>query len=155
MLAACAPSVDGPVERQRAANREDADRLAAQLAALPGTVTASVTVHRAIRDPLGVAAPTPASGMVLLVVDDRANSDDLARTARSLFAASAPDVPNPAIEIVVGAHRPALASVGPFTVTEDAKPMLRVVLALALGVIALLAAWIAFREAQRRGNSAQ
>ncbi|MBA3458317.1 MAG: hypothetical protein H0T46_00025 [Deltaproteobacteria bacterium] len=149
-LVACAPSVDGPVERQRAVDRADADHLAAQLGALPGTVTASVTLHRAVRDPLGVTAPTPASGVVLLVVDDQANRDELARTARTLFAASAPEVPNPAIEIIVGAHRPALASVGPFTVTESSKPMLRIALALALGMIALLAGWIAFRESQRR-----
>ena len=154
-LAACAPSVDGPRERQRAVDREDADRLAAQLRELPGTVSASVTLHRAHRDPLGATAPTPASGIALVVVDDAANRDQIAQLATAAFAATAPDVPDRVVQVVVGAHRPALASVGPFTVTEDSKPTLRIVLALALGLIALLAGWIAFRESQRRGNNDQ
>lgn len=152
-LGACAPAVDGPVERQRAADRADADHLATQLAALPGALTASVTLHRAVKDPLGVAAPSPASGVALIVVDDAANTADIERTARTLFTASAPELTGPAIEIVVGAHRPALASVGPFTVVESSAGLLRIALAAALVIIASLAGWIALTY--RRGNSAQ
>jgi type III secretory pathway lipoprotein EscJ len=149
LSAACAPTVDGPVERQRAADRDDADHLAAQLAALPGALTASVTIHRAVKDPLGVAAPSPASGVALIVVDDAANTADISRTARSLFVASAPELTSPAIEVVVGAHRPALASVGPFTVTESSASLLRIALGAALVLIAGLAGWIALRESRR------
>lgn len=154
-LAACAPAVDGPTERRRAADREDADRLAAQLTQLPGTVTAGVTVHRPAMDPLALAPASPATGLALIVVDDSADRDAITRTARSLFAATAPEVAAPAIEVVVGGHRPQLASVGPFTVSASSARPLRAVLAGALGLVALLAAWIALRESQRRGNSAQ
>jgi type III secretory pathway lipoprotein EscJ len=141
-LAACAPTVDGPVERQRTIDREDADRLAAQLGVLPGAISASVTLHRAVTDPLA-GTTSPAAAVVLLVVDDAANRDELARTARSLVAASAPDVPAPTVQIVVGAHRPELASVGPFRVEERSAGPLKIMLAVALAVIAALAGWIA------------
>lgn len=152
-LVACAPTVDGPTERRRAADREDADRLAAQLSQLPGTVSAGVTLHRPAGDPLAPASP--ASGLALIVVDDAADRDGITRTARSLFAATAPEVTAPAIEVVVGGHRPQLASVGPFSVADSSARPLRVLLAVALGLLAVLAAWIALRESQRRGNSAQ
>ena len=155
LLVACAPAVDGPTERRRAADREDADRLAAQLATLPGTVSAGVTLHRPSRDPLALSPASPATGLALIVVDDAADRDAITRTARTLFAASAPEVTAPAIEVVVGGHRPKLASVGPFTVAEGSARPLRVVLAGSLGLVAVLAAWLALREAQRRGNSAQ
>lgn len=141
-VAACAPAVDGPVERQRAIDRDDADRLAAQLTALPGALSASVTLHRAVRDPLAGTA-SPAVGVVLLVVDDAANQGELARTATTLFAASAPEVPPPTVQIVVGAHRPVLASVGPFRVEQGSAGPLKIALAIALAVIAALAGWIA------------
>lgn len=137
------------MERQRTADREDADHLAAQLGALPGALSASVTLHRAARDPLGVAAPSTPSGVVLIVVDDAADRDALARTAASLFGATAPEIEHPAIEIVVGAHRPALAKVGPFTVEESSRGPLRIALAVALAVIAALAGFIALRERAR------
>ncbi|CAN5919264.1 hypothetical protein BH11MYX3_BH11MYX3_31240 [soil metagenome] len=151
-LGGCAPTVDGPLERQRAADRDDADHLAAQLGRLPGAISASVTLHRAARDPLGVAGPTLPAGVVLIVTDDGADRAALSRTAATLFSATAPEIMAPAIEVVVGAHRPALASVGPFTVEESSKPALRIVLAIALSVIAALAGWVAVREAQRRGQ---
>jgi hypothetical protein len=141
-LGACAPTVDGPVERQRTIDREDADRLATQLGALPGAVSASVTLHRAVRDPLS-GTSSSAAGVVLLIVDDAANTAELARTATSLFAASAPDVPAPTVQVVVGAHRPALASVGPFRVEDRSAGPLKIALAVALAVIAALAGWIA------------
>jgi hypothetical protein len=61
----CAPVVDGPIERQRAIDRDDGDRLSAQLARLPGVAAASVVLRRAIRDPLGAA---PASRPMLTAV---------------------------------------------------------------------------------------
>lgn len=154
-IAACAPAVDGPTERRRAADREDADRLAAQLAQLPGTVSVGVTLHRPAADPLAPSPASPATGLALIVVDDSVERDAMTRTARSLFAASAPEVTAPAIEVVVGGRRPQLANVGPFSVAEGSARPLRVVLAGALGLLAVLAAWIALREGQRRGNSAQ
>lgn len=149
-LAACAPSVDGPIERQRAADREDADRLALQLLSLPGTITASVTLHRTAADPLGTGPASRASGVALIVVDDAVDRAEVSATASALFAASAPEIPDRVVSVVVGAHRPALASVGPFTVEEGSRGPLRATLALALGAIAVLAAWIAYRE-RRRG----
>jgi hypothetical protein len=143
-LAACAPTVDGPLEHQRTADREDADRLAAQLGALPGAVSAQVTLHRAAQDPLTTTPPAPPTGVALIIVDDAADRAALERTAATLFAASAPEVPHPAIVIEIGAHRPQLASVGPFTVEAGSKGPLRAALAVALGAIALLASWIAF-----------
>ena len=54
LLVACAPVVDGPVEKQLATDRSDGDRLAAQLSALPGVVRSEVMLRRPVRDPLGV-----------------------------------------------------------------------------------------------------
>lgn len=151
-LYACAPTLDGPLERQRAADREDAAQLSAQLGALPGAIFASVTLHRPMRDPLGVAGPKPAAGVVLIVIDDAADRRAISRTASALFAGAAPEISSPAIEVVVGAHRPAFASVGPFSVEQSSKAPLRIALAIALAVIAALAGWVAVREAQRRGQ---
>ena len=152
-LAACAPIVDGPAERQRALDREDGARLAAQLAALPGVVRAEAVVRRAVRDPLapGPAPPAPAASIVV-VVDDRADRTAIAGAARTLSRAIAPAAA-PAIVVEVGAIRPSLAKVGPFTVEAASQAPLKAALAAALALIAALAAWIAWR--QRRGNSAQ
>lgn len=155
-LAACAPAIDGPVERQRATDREDGDRLAAQLAQLPGAVRAEVTLRRATRDPLGVTAPTAATAAVLVIVDDRADRAAITRSATTLAHATAPEIPAPAILVEVGAHRPTLARVGPFSVEAGSRGPLRALLATTLALIAALAGWIAVRELrQRRGNSAQ
>lgn len=154
-LAACAPTVDGPLEHQRAIDREDGDRLAAQLAALPGAVTAHVTVHRAAHDPLGVTAPSVASASVLIIIDDRADRVAITADAATLVHATLPELAAPAILVEVGARRPALAKVGPFSVEQASRGPLRAALAAALAMIAALAAWIAWRERYRRGNSAQ
>jgi type III secretory pathway lipoprotein EscJ len=153
--AGCSPTVDGPIEHQRTIDRDDGDRLAAQLAALPGAVTANVTLHRATRDPLGVTAPTASSAAVLIVIDDRADRAAVTEHAAMLVHAAAPEIAAPAIIVEVGVHRPALAKVGPFTVEEASRGPLRAALAIALAVIAALAAWVAWRERYRRGNSAQ
>ena len=146
LVAACAPQIDGPVERQRIADRDDADRLGAQLAALPGTLSAHVTLRRSVVDPLGARPVTHASAGVLLVVDDRADQAALRETASTLVRAAAPEVTAPAILLHVGAIRPTLAKVGPFSVEASSKPALRATLAIVLALIAALAAWIAVRE---------
>ncbi len=148
-ITACAPRVDGPVERQRAADHVDGDRLAQQLAALPGAVSAHVTLHRAVADPLTTTPPVPSSAGVLLVVDDEADRAAVARAATALVRAAAPEITSPEVIVEVGAHRPALATVGPFTVEERSRGPLRAALAIALAAIAGLAAWIAVRERQR------
>jgi hypothetical protein len=71
--AACAPPVDGPRERQRAIDREDGARLAAQLARLPGVAAAEVALHHAMRDPLAVAPPEPATLSVVIGIDERSD----------------------------------------------------------------------------------
>jgi len=53
------------------------------------------------------------------------------------------------IEVVVGAHRPTLAKVGPFSVEDRSRGPLRITLAVALAVVAALAGWIAVRERTR------
>ena len=142
-LAACAPTVDGPVERQRAVDRDDGDRLALQLAQLPGAVSAQVTLHRAARDPLGVSPPSPASAAALIIVDDQANRAAVTQAATTLVRAAAPEITAPAIVVEVGVVRPTLAKVGPFTVEASSKGTLKAVLAIALAMIAGLAGWIA------------
>ena len=150
MLAACAPTVDGPADRQRTVDREDADRLAAQLGTLPGAVRASATLHRAVRDPLAVTPPSPSSAAVLVIVDDRADRAATARAATELTRAAAPEIERPVILVEVGAVRPTLAKVGPFTVEAASRGPLRAALAIALALVALLAGWIALRERARR-----
>ena len=146
--AACAPQIDGPVERQRAIDREDGDRLAAQLAQLPGALRAEVTLRRPIFDPLTEMA-TPASAAILVVIDDRADPRAISRSAIALARGTAPEVAEPAIVVEVGAVRPELSSVGPFAVDVRSKPRLVAALAIALAAISLLAAYIAWRERWR------
>jgi type III secretory pathway lipoprotein EscJ len=143
-LVACAPQIDGPVERQRAIDRHDADRLALQLATLPGAVRADVTLRRPVVDPLTEAA-TPGSAAVVVVVDDRADRNSITRSALALVRGTAPEINEPSIVIELGAVRPRLASVGPFTVEASDKPRLVALLAFALALIVLLAGYIAVR----------
>lgn len=146
LLVGCAPRVDGPVERQRSADRDDATALGVQLAALPGAVSANATIHRTVRDPLGTSAPSPASAAALIVVDDAADRVATAAAATTLVRAAVPEVAAPAIVVVVGAHRPTLVTVGPFVVDEGSAAALKAALAIALGAIAALAGWIAVRS---------
>ncbi len=148
-LAACAPSVDGPVERQRAADRDDSVVLGAQLATLPGAVSATATIHRSVRDPLGLSAPSSASAAVLVVVDDGTDRPATLAAATTLVSAAVPEVRAPAIVVLVGAHRAELAKVGPFVVDKASAGALKAALAIALLVILGLAAWIAMRERRR------
>lgn len=152
-LAACAPTIDNPVEVQRGRDREDGAAAAAQLAQLPGAVSASVTIHRPVRDPL---LPTPsltpvpsaarATVAALIVVDDRADRAAVTAAATTLLRAAAPEVGAPEVMTMVGAHRAVLAKVGPFTVEAASKTALEAALIGALALIAGLAAWIAVRE---------
>src|SRR5262249_29739669 len=111
LLAACAPQIDGPIEHQRALNRDDAARLAVQLAELPGALRADVTLHRPVTDPLS-PEPPPAGGAIVIVVDDHAARAAIGDAARRLAHATAPEIPDPAIAVELGATRPELAHVG-------------------------------------------
>lgn len=148
-LAACAPAVDGPGERQRTIDREDGDRLARQLAAVPGVVSAHVTLRRVAADPLATRPAPPATAAILLVVDDRADRGAAQQAAVQLARATAPEVTAPAVIVQVGAVRPQLATVGPFTVEARSRGPLRAALAVALALIVALAGWIAVRERPR------
>lgn len=147
-LVACAPSIDGPVERQRTIDREDSQRLAAQLAQLPGAVRADVTLHRPIVDPLTEVA-TPASAAILIVVDDKADRAAIERSARALARGTAPEISEPAIAIELGAVRPALATVGPFSVEARSKRRVVFAFAITLALVVMLAGYIAWRERWR------
>ena len=149
VVCACAPAVDGPVEKQHALDRVDSERVTTQLLALPGVVRAEVILHRPIADPLSASAPSPATSSIVLVVDDRADHVRLETQTRALARAVAPDV-DPTIVVEVGAKRAQLASVGPFMVEASSKKPLKAVLAIALAVIAALAMWIAWVYRPRR-----
>lgn len=149
VLAACAPRVDGPTEQQRLADRADADRLTAQLSALPGVVRVETTLRRSTRDPLSVSAPAIPSLSAVVIVDDQADRAAVTATTKLLARATAPEI-EPTVVVEVGAVRPKLASVGPITVEESSKSRLKALLGIAFALIAGLAIWIAVRERQRR-----
>jgi len=157
--AGCAPQLDGPVDHQRAIDRDDGDRLAAQLGQLPGVVTASVVLHHAMRDPLGVTAPSPAMVTAVIAVDDQADAAAIRAATTRLAHATLPELPADRalpIEINAVVHRPTVAKVGPFSVEESSRAALKTTLALALVAIAGLAGTIALRARRHRlGNSAQ
>ena len=147
LVLACAPIVDGPVERQRALDESDAARLHAQVLALPGVARAEVVLTRPARDPLTTSSSAPATSLVI-VVDDRADRAKIEASARALARAITPSVV-PTIVVEVGVHRPTLATVGPFTVTQSSKGPLKAALAIALALIAALASWIAWMYRRR------
>lgn len=149
-LAACAPAVDGPAERQRALDREDGARLAAQLAALPEVVRAEAVIRRPARDPLAPGPTAPAAASIAITVDDGADRAAVAAAARTLARALAPEAA-PTIVVEAGAIRPRLAKVGPFTVEAASQAPLRAALAAALAAIAALAGWIGW-TARRRSS---
>jgi len=143
-MVACAPVVDGPVEHQRVADRADGDRLTAQLAALPGVVRTEVLLRRPVRDPLGVTPAARAGASIVVIVDDQADRNATIESTRRLASVAAPDV-MPTIVVEVGATRPTMASLGPFTVEARSKTPLKAVLAIAFALIAVLSGWIAWR----------
>jgi hypothetical protein len=164
-ISACAPALEGPIDHQRAIDRDDGDRLAAQLARLPGVVAASVILHRAARDPLAVTAPSPPSLSAVLGVDDKADPAALRAQVLRVARAQLPELAErgPPIEIGIEidaiVHRPTLVKVGPFWVDDGSRGALRATLALGCLAIAALAALVAVlaRRARdhRLGNSAQ
>jgi type III secretory pathway lipoprotein EscJ len=147
-LAACAPTIDGPIERQRALDRDDSARLAKQLAQLPGAVRAEVTLHRPAIEPLSDAA-VPGSAAVLVVVDDAADRRAIQRSAIALVRGTAPEIAEPAIVVELGAVRPVIAHVGPLAVEAHSKRRVVALLAGMLAAIALLSGYIAWRERVR------
>jgi hypothetical protein len=153
--AGCAPLIDGPIERQRAADREDADRLAVQLAQLPGVVGATVVLHHAVRDPLAVAPPAAATFSAVIATDDQAAPDALRAATARLAHAAVPELPAGAlaIELNITVRRPVLVQLGPFWVEQSSRTPLKAVLALGCLAIAGLAGTLARRH--RLGNSAQ
>ncbi len=154
-IASCAPPIDGPIDHQRAIDRDDGDRLGAQLAQLPGAVAATVVLHHAMRDPLAITAPTGAAVAAVITVDDKADRDAVRAAASRLAHAMLPDAPL-VIEINASVHRATLAKVGPFSVEDSSRAALRATLALGCLVTAGLATAIWLRERRhRRGNSAQ
>jgi hypothetical protein len=159
LLGGCAPAIDGPIEHQRALDREDGDRLAAQLAQLPGVVTANVVLHHAMRDPLGVAPPAAARFSAVITIDDQADAGAIRGATARLARAALPELAATAalpIEINASVHRPTLEKVGPFWVEQSSRTPLRTALALGCLAIAWLAGTLALRARRhRRGNSAQ
>jgi hypothetical protein len=154
----CAPVVDGPIDHQRAIDRDDGDRLAVQLARLPGAASASVVLHHARRDPLGATAPAAAMLTAVIAIDDRAAPEAIRAAAVRLARATLPELPPSelAIEISVTVHRPTLARVGPFSVEESSRAALKASLALGCVAIAGLAGALALRARRHRlGSSAQ
>lgn len=155
----CAPPIDGPREHQRAIDRDDGDRLAAQLALLPGVVGASVVLHHAMRDPLAVTPPAAATFGAVITTDDAAEPGAIRAAAVRLAHAALPELPGTAalaIEINASVHRSTLARVGPFWVEPSSRRPLKTALALGCLAIAGLAGTLALRARHhRRGNSAQ
>jgi type III secretory pathway lipoprotein EscJ len=149
LVAACAPEIGGPLDHQRALDREDSVQLAAQLSALPGAIRADVALHRPVTDALAQKT-SPASAAIVIVVDDQADRAAISDTAKKLARATAPEIPDPQIAIALGAARPELAHVGPFTVDARSKHALQAALAAALALIIALAGWIAVRERRSR-----
>jgi hypothetical protein len=165
IAAGCAPPIDGPMDRQRAIDRDDGDRLAAQLLQLPGVVSANVVLHHAIRDPLAVTPPAAATLSAVIATDDAAEPDVIRAAATRLAHAAIPELPAAAslpIEIHAVVHRPALTRVGPFWVEQSSRTPLKTTLALGCLVIVGLATSLAVSSRARaqarthhRGNSAQ
>jgi len=159
--AGCAPLIDGPIERQRAIDREDGDRLAAQLAQLPGVVGATVVLHHAVRDPLAMSPATAATFSAVIATDDQAAPDALRAATARLAHAAVPELPElPAealvIELNLAVHRPVLARLGPFRVEQASRTPLKAVAALGCLAIAGLAGTLAWRARRHRlGSSAQ
>ncbi len=156
--AGCAPAIDGPIERQRAVDRDDGDRLAIQLAQLPGVVTATVVLHHAMRDPLAVTPAAAATFSAVITTDDQADPAAIRGATARLARAALPELAAtaPAIEINASVHRPSVAKLGPFWVEQASRTPLRAALALGCVMIAGLAGALALRARRhRRGNTPQ
>jgi hypothetical protein len=154
----CAPVVDSPVERQRAIDRDDGDRLGAQIARLPGVAEASVVLRRAARDPLGAAPASPPMLTAVVAIAAAAEPEAIRAAATRLARAALPELrpDDLAIEVTAAVHRPVIAQVGPFSVEQSSRAGLRATLALAFASIAGLGGALALRAWRHRlGSSAQ
>jgi hypothetical protein len=145
VIAACAPTIDSPVARQRAIDREDAHALAAQLSTLPGVLAASALLERPAFDPL-TQETTSASAAIALMVDARADRARLAELARTLTRAAAPEIAEPELAVVLSGGRPELARLGPFVVAARDRDALIAMLAAVLALLASAAGYVAWRE---------
>jgi hypothetical protein len=149
-LMACAPTVDGPAERQRVRDREDGERLRAQVAALPGVDRAEVVLVRSEPDPL---APRRAVAghvvSVVVIVDDKADRAAVAGAAGRLAQVLVPAA-TPTVFVEVGAPRPELARVGPFEVAASSKRPLQATLVAVFVLLVGFAGTVILRERRRR-----
>lgn len=166
-LAGCAPSVETPAEAGYRRDLRDAERLAAQLRQLPAVREAHVTLTRPVVDPLrqpaapnastppGTSAPPGAAAILLSLdgaLDGAAEAEALARDARALALAVAPELPPSAVAVVARAKEPppVLSKVGPFEVARRSRaPLLAALLGL-LAACAGLGLTLAVRERGRR-----
>lgn len=145
LLVACAPAVDGPAEKQRVVDRGEGDRLAVQLAALPGVVRTDVIVRRPARDPLSRdAAVAPATASIVVIVDEQTDKAATADAVKRLAGAAVPGI-EPAIVVEVGATRPVMAKLGPFTVEASSKRPLKIAMAIVLALLAAISGAVAWR----------
>jgi hypothetical protein len=87
---------------------------------------------------------------VLVVVDDKADRGSIERSARVLVRGTAPEIGEPSVVIELGAVRPVLAHVGPFVVEAASKPRIVAAFVVALGLVVVLAGYVAWRERSRR-----
>jgi hypothetical protein len=156
-VAACAPDVPTPADEQRAIDRADADRLAAAVTALPGTVTARAELHRFIADPFAPHAPRPPADATIVIVTT-ADADATAATATAKALAATAGVPAPRITVArlppSSPAMTALARIGPFDVASTSATALRLTLVGLLAIIAAVAASVIARYL-RRGNKPQ
>jgi type III secretory pathway lipoprotein EscJ len=157
-IAACAPELATPADRQRATDRDDADRIAAAVAGIPGVVAAHAAVQHDVADPLA-ARPRPLApprAAVAVVVAADVDEAALVATARALAGASG--VAPARVEVAVArAPAPATgayAQVGPFTVAARSAAALRATLVALLVAIAAAAGVVAVGQ-RRRGNRPQ
>lgn len=141
----CAPVVDGPAETQRAVDRGEGDRLAVQLASLPGVVRTDVIVRRPARDPLSrETTVAPATASIVVIVDEQTDKAATVDAVKRLAGAAAPGI-EPAIVVEVGATRPVMAKLGPFTVEARSRRPLQIALAIVLALLASISGAVAWR----------
>lgn len=156
LAAGCAPPVVTASEAGRARDERDAAALAATLRRLPLVREVHVTLTRPVADPLSGSAPAPAAAAALLLHDPRASSSELAQDARALIAAAAPEVAPERLAVLArpSAPPPVLATVGPFSVARQSRPALVAALVGLLGLCAVLAGVLAWRERRALGEDA-
>jgi hypothetical protein len=86
----------------------------------------------------------PSTAAIVVIVDDQADRAATIDATRRLSRAAVPGVES-AIVVEVGAVRPVLAKLGPFTVEASSKPPLKLALALVFALLATVSGFIAWR----------